>query len=230
MIPKPPEVVSFDAAGTLIHLAEPVGATYARVAAEHGVTVSPEALGRAFKQVWSRTPPPFSEASEMPDGNERDWWSRLVRDVFATAGGEFTGPGHYDRFFDSLYLRFEEPGTWVAAPDAKQVVDRVSKAHRCIVLSNFDSRLRRILGDLDLLEPFETLFLSCEQRLSKPDPRLFRRVAESLEVAPGDILHVGDDPVCDWEGASAAGFRTFRVGPDSGPLRLLLDELSLRVR
>lgn len=227
MIPKPPEVVSFDAAGTLIHLAEPVGATYAQVAAEHGVTVSSEALGPAFKQVWSRTPPPFSEASERPDRNERDWWAGLVREVFATAGGNFRSTEQYDCFFDSLYRRFEEPGTWIAAPDAKLVVDQVSKSHRCIVLSNFDSRLRRILGDLDLLDPFETLFLSCEQRLSKPDPRLFRRVADSLEVAPGDILHVGDDPVCDWEGANAAGFRTFRVGPGSGTLRGLLDELSL---
>jgi hypothetical protein len=45
----PPAVVSFDAAGTLIHLAEPVGVTYARVAAEHGVSADPAAICRALR-------------------------------------------------------------------------------------------------------------------------------------------------------------------------------------
>jgi putative hydrolase of the HAD superfamily len=227
MAPNPPEVVSFDAAGTLIHLAEPVGATYARVARAHGVDVSPDELGRAFKEVWRRTPPPFSAESPHPDADERTWWSRLVRAVFEAAGSRFEDEGTYSRFFDALYRRFEEPGTWLAAPGAALVLERVSRHHRCILLSNFDSRLRRILADLDLLAPFERLFLSCEERLSKPDPRLFQRVSETLGVAPSDILHVGDDPRCDWAGADAAGFRTFRVNGEPDSLTRLLDELSL---
>ena len=57
-------------------------------------------------------------------------------------------------------------------------------------------------------------------------PRV-RRVAEGLGVAPGAILHVGDDPVCDWAGAEAAGFRHFRVGKGGRPLLGVLEELSL---
>lgn len=224
---NPPEVLSFDAAGTLIHLAEPVGVTYARVADEYGARVSPDALGRAFKEVWRRTPPPFSEESGNADPDERAWWKRLVRSVFEAAGAAFRDDATYAGFFDALYRRFEEPGTWLADPEAALVLERVSGTHRCIVLSNFDSRLRRILADLDLLDPFERLFLSCEERLSKPDPRLFQRVSETLGVAPSGILHVGDDPACDWAGAEAAGFRTFRVGPEAGSLARLLDELSL---
>ena len=227
MAPNPPEVVSFDAAGTLIHLAEPVGVIYARVAEAHGVRVSPDLLGIAFKEVWRRTPPPFAEQSGIPDPDERAWWSRLVASVFAAAGVGFRDGAAYRDFFDALYRRFEEPGTWLPDPQAARVLQRVSRAHRCVVLSNFDSRLRRILDDLDLLAPFERLFLSCEERLSKPDPRLFRRVSETLGVAPAAILHVGDDPACDWAGAEAAGFRSFRVGGESGSLSRLLDELSL---
>ncbi len=227
MAPLPPEVVSFDAAGTLIHLAEPVGVTYARVAASHGVGVAPETVGRAFGLVWRRTPPAFSEPPGKTDPDERAWWSRLVRAVFAEAGATFRDPDHYRACFDELYRRFEEPGTWLAATHAAEVLARVSDRHRCVLLSNFDSRLRRILGDLGLLDPFETLFLSCEQRLSKPDPRLFRHVSETLGVAPGAILHVGDDPDCDWAGAANAGFRLFRVGEGQRELRELLVELSL---
>jgi putative hydrolase of the HAD superfamily len=225
----PPTVVSFDAAGTLIHLAEPVGVTYARVAAEHGVTADPAAIGRAFGTVWKRTPAPFSQEAPGTDADphERAWWSRLVRAVFAETGIHFSDEGRYESLFDALYLRFEEPGTWLAEPGTGEIVRRIASAHRCIVLSNFDARLRRILADLALLDPFEAVFLSCEERLSKPDPRLFARVSERLGVAPGAILHVGDDPVCDWAGAEAAGYRHFRVGRGQKDLRDLLVELSL---
>lgn len=226
-MPAPlPAVVSFDAAGTLIHLAEPVGVTYARVAGEHGITADPARLSEAFGKVWKLTPAPFSEEGD-PDPHERSWWSRLVRAVFAEAGATFPDEAHYEIFFDALYLRFEEPGTWIAEPGTGEVLRRIAGAHRCIVLSNFDARLRRILADLDLLDPFEAVFVSCEERLSKPDPRLFARVSERLGVAPDSILHVGDDPRCDWAGAEAAGYRHFRVGKGGFPLSRLLEELSL---
>ncbi len=226
---RPPEVISFDAAGTLIHLAEPLGVNYARVAARHGVIVDPTVIGRSFGAVWKRTAPPFSPASADPvDAQpERAWWSRLVRAVFAESGVTFSEESSYDDFFDDLYLHFEEPGTWLAAPGTAEILHRIAAAHRCVVLSNFDARLRRVFSDLELLRPFEAIFLSCEERLSKPDPRLFARVSERLGVSPEAILHVGDDPVCDWAGAEAAGYRHFRVGPGQGNLHDLLVELSL---
>lgn len=224
----PIEVVSFDAAGTLIHLAEPVGVTYSRIAAAHGVGISPESMGRAFGSVWRRTPLPFSpEAGAHRDEDERTWWKRLVAEVIAESGGEFPGPAEFERFFDELYEVFERPGTWITVPGTPGLLARIARDHRLVIVSNFDSRLRRILRDLGLLDFFEALFLSCEQKLSKPDPRLFRRVSEALRVVPGAILHVGDDPECDWAGAEAAGFRHFRTGAHGHPLGELARELSL---
>ena len=130
-------------------------------------------------------------------------------------------------FCEALYDHFESPGTWEAAPDAHEVVQWVSSRYRCAVLSNFDSRLKRILEDLDLLAHFESVFLSCEIGASKPDPRIFRAAHEGLRVAPARILHVGDDPECDWRGAEEAGFLHFRVGKGGSELSGLIDELSL---
>lgn len=228
MSPPRIQVVSFDAAGTLIHLAEPVGVTYSRIAADHGVEISPESMGHAFGAVWRRTPLPFSpDAGVRRDENERTWWKRLVAEVIAESGGEFPGHEEFDRFFDELYEVFESPGTWIADRDTPDLLARIARSHRLVIVSNFDSRLRRILRDLELLHFFEALFLSCEQKLSKPDPRLFQRVSESLQVAPGTILHVGDDPECDWAGAEAAGLRHFRTGPRGRPMKELAKELSL---
>ncbi len=225
--PRKIKAVSFDAAGTLIHLAEDVGTSYARVAARFGIRADPSKLGEAFKSVWERTPPPFSQSSAANDPTEKHWWHRLVHAVFNESGATLPGRLEFEEFFETLYLHFEEPGTWVAEEDAKRVLDSVCSGFRCVVLSNFDSRLRRILSDLGLLDHFERVFLSCELRASKPNPRIFQEVSNALEIRPAEIMHVGDDPICDWEGASAAGFQHFRVGKGQRRLLDLLDELSL---
>ena len=221
------KAVSFDAAGTLIQLAEPVGTSYSTVAATFGVSVTPDALNRVFGTVWKRTPPPFSEDAADHDPHEKAWWGRLVREVFTEAGATIPDEATFAEFFEALYLHFEIPGTWLAVPGAKETAEKVATSHRCVVFSNFDGRLRRVLADLDLLAPFESLYLSCEMRLSKPDPRAFATVATGLGLTPAEILHVGDDPRCDWEGARAAGFPHFRVGSGQRNISELLSELSL---
>ena len=219
--------VSFDAAGTLIHLAEPVGVSYSMVASRFGIHATPEKLETSFRAVWKRTPLPFSAESHISDPNEKEWWRRLVRLVFEDAGADLPSDDEYDRFFEALYDHFESTGTWVADPDAHRVLETASGPFRCLLLSNFDARLRRILEDLGLLGFFEHQILSCEIGASKPDPVMFQKAASALRLPPDEILHVGDDPICDWEGATAAGFHLFKVGKGQKRLGELLGELSL---
>ncbi|MDF1739415.1 MAG: HAD-IA family hydrolase [Verrucomicrobiales bacterium] len=219
--------ITFDAAGTLIHLAEPVGVSYARVAAEHGIESTPDDLGKAFGSVWKRTPLPFAHPNRATDTDEKSWWRRLVREVFEEAGATLPDEERFDTFFEALYLHFESPGTWLADPGAVSTLEQLSSRYRCIVLSNFDGRLRRILDDLGLLNFFETCLLSCELGASKPDPAVFRAAAKWLQLAPHQILHVGDDPLCDGEGARAAGFAHFRVEKGRNELGKILDVFHL---
>ncbi len=221
------KAVSFDAAGTLIHLAEDVGSTYGRVADSFRVSVPPALLNEAFGTVWKRTPPAFSGTTGLDDTDEKAWWRRFVREVFTEAGAAFADEETFADFFETLYRHYEAPGTWLAVPGVHETVAHIAGHHRCVIFSNFDARLRHVLADLDLLAPFEAVFLSCEMRLSKPDPRAFATVAAALGLPPGEILHVGDDPRCDWAGAEAAGFPHFRVGPGQKKISELLRELSL---
>ncbi len=51
---------------------------------------------------------------------------------------------------------------------------------------------------------------------SKPSPRAFERLVETLAVAPDSVWYVGDNPVADVGGALAAGLRTIWI--DHGEL------------
>ncbi|MDA9924399.1 HAD-IA family hydrolase [Verrucomicrobiales bacterium] len=220
------QAITYDAAGTLIHLAEPVGVSYSTVAARHGISSAPERLDAAFKTVWKRTPLPFDDRAPR-DPNEKAWWQRVVHDVFAESGVALPDNDVFAVFFEDLYEHFETPGTWLADPDAEEVLAKTGEKYRLAVLSNFDARLRRILSDLSLLGHFEKVFLSCEIGASKPDSKIFKTAARGLDLAPESILHIGDDPECDGDGSARAGFHHFQVGNTAPPLGKLIDELSL---
>ncbi|GAB4325056.1 MAG: hypothetical protein Kow0069_30990 [Promethearchaeota archaeon] len=64
---------------------------------------------------------------------------------------------------------------------------------------------RELFARRGLLDLFDSLTFSDEVLLLKPNPRVFELAAERLGVATGQLLHVGDGPLTDVEGAQAAG-------------------------
>ncbi len=59
----------------------------------------------------------------------------------------------------------------------------------------------------------------------KPDPFIFQRALELTNATAHESLHVGDDPVRDWQGAAAAGLRVFELERPRRSLRDLLATL-----
>jgi putative hydrolase of the HAD superfamily len=59
--------------------------------------------------------------------------------------------------------------------------------------------------------PPQAIFISDRIGISKPNPKLFRRACEALDVSPGQAIYVGDHPVKDIDGANGAGMITVLV-------------------
>ena len=64
----------------------------------------------------------------------------------------------------------------------------------------------------------DTLVVSEEAQVSKPDPRIFRVALERLEVHPADAVMVGDSWAADVEGARASNIRAIWFNPDGAPV------------
>ncbi len=73
--------------------------------------------------------------------------------------------------------------------------------------------IRRILYRQEVLYYFDAVSFSNEMRIAKPNTRMFLITASKLDVAPGQILHVGDDIYTDVEGAHKAGFKAGWYNP-----------------
>lgn len=218
------KAIFFDAAGTLVQVREPVGVTYARIAASHGIVVGSDEITRAFRSTWKSLPQPQHEGKPAAD-DDRGWWRELVRRCFAEVIGTELPTAKLDALFANLYSHFARPDAWSVFDDVVPALTQLGRSHRLFVLSNFDQRLRSILDGHDLARHFESIIISSEFGASKPDARIFLAAAALANAAPADCLHIGDDKHFDLAGAHAAGFAARLVRrPDCG-----LDDISREV-
>jgi putative hydrolase of the HAD superfamily len=215
-------VVTFDAAGTLIRLVDPAGHTYARVAAEFGCNCEPERMQAAFATAWRILPSPPETPGPNPDDG-RGWWRSLVEKTLDIAGYKVN---RFNDYFAKLYATFSQPGIWELYRDAKTILSRLnSSGIRLGVISNFDGRLRTILRQLDVADRFEHLVISSEVGAEKPSARIFHEAARRFAVEPTEILHVGDDPEVDVDGARMADLQALLVDHQKVVLSAVLEKV-----
>ena len=208
----------FDAAGTLIDTAEPVARTYARVLGQHGYTVAPERIAERFPAAFSKAGSPDFDG--MPEGDlaERIWWRAIVDSCIGQRVNE--------EAFDALFNHYAEPKAWRILPDVVETLEHAAfMGLRLAVVSNFDSRLHRVLAGLDLARHFECVVTSAEVGARKPSPEIFRYTMARMDLEADAVRHVGDSPTCDVEGARAAGIQPFLLKPPAIGLRRFLNEV-----
>ena len=88
--------------------------------------------------------------------------------------------------------------------DVRPAFERMRPKYKLASFSNGNADLGRV-G----LAHFFALSLNARLiGVGKPDPRCFERLASDLNLAPDEVIYVGDDPVLDVEAARAVGMHT----------------------
>lgn len=213
----------FDAVGTLIHLRESVGANYARIVANHGLQLPAEPLEAAFRSHFRSMQPRPAHNGPRPD-DDCGWWRLLVDRVL----DDCLEPGAVldrDACFEEMYSRFADPALWTLYPEVEQVLEILGNRCRMAILSNFDQRLLPILEGLGVAKRFERVFVSSQVGADKPDPHIFQVALSEMGIAAAEALHIGDEPISDWEGAAAVGIPVFRLDRPKNSLADLLSGL-----
>lgn len=194
------KALSLDFYGTLVHTRRPVGASWAEVAARHGIPRDPVALDAAFRTSFRAT----VARGGVQHGDGRPFWREVVAGVFERVDPVLS---------DALYDHFADPAAWRVADHARDVLRALAqRGWRIGVLSNSDERVRTLVRGLGI--EVDAVILSGEAGADKPDPRPFWLVCERLGVAPHALTHLGDDPIADGDGARGAGARALIWGID----------------
>jgi putative hydrolase of the HAD superfamily len=97
------------------------------------------------------------------------------------------------------------------------------------LISNFDHppHARRILSEGGLAHCFETIVISGEAGIKKPDPKIFRIALEGTGLRADEVVYVGDTQE-DVDGAIAAGIRPILIVRPEEPNQLRILDYTRR--
>jgi REG-2-like HAD superfamily hydrolase len=209
---KRPKLVTFDCAQTLVRVDWQPAMIAVQSASRAGMAfdrqVAAEVYDRKLRSRW----PEFMQLNlQRDEGVLADFWHRLTVDWMTE-----TGLPH-ERAQDVVHNADEmlfgpESAVFSLYDDTLACLDRLREAGvRMAIVSNWDNSLHRTLRMFALTDYFEHVVASLEEGVEKPKARIFQIALERAGVQPGEALHVGDNPVDDWQGARNVGMRALLI-------------------
>ncbi len=112
--------------------------------------------------------------------------------------------GHDPALSEPVYAIFiaarQQVRLYEGAGDA---LARLAARYPIVAISNGNADLAAI----GLSQHFRAALSASDFGVAKPDPAIFLAACSALDVAPGDVLHIGDDADTDVIGARLAGLR-----------------------
>lgn len=201
-------VISFDAAHTLLDVHWRPGRFAVDSAQAFGLTidgqVAMEVYDRLVQTRWAdyvrlNQTGNRAQGDEFWDDLTADWLGRIGQDpMVAPTLSSFARKRMYE----------PEAGCFKPYPETYAALAALKEAgYTLVVVSNWDYSLERTLVAFGMRDLFDHVFASLECGVEKPDVELFRIVEQAVGAAPHEFLHVGDNPIDDYQGARDAGWR-----------------------
>ncbi len=193
------EVVFLDAGGVLLN---PDWERGSAILAAHGVTATPAQLAKAeltAKRLMDEAGFVHSTADITREDGYLGWVVRATglafdQEALHAAAADFEAEHRRENLWSDMPA--EVPGALGRLHDA---------GYRMAVISNAEPNLRNRIAAAGLEPFFETLIISAEVGVEKPERAIFDVALERVAVSPEHAIHVGDFFSLDVVGARSVG-------------------------
>jgi REG-2-like HAD superfamily hydrolase len=198
------KAVFLDAGNTLLSPNPAVETVYAGAFRRRGVPAAEEDVLAALHGTWGLVAARQAQGARRwgGDDGERGFWRGFVQEVFTRVGGGALP----EDLLEELVVHFHRQESWRLYPEVLEVLVALrERGLKLLVVSNWDSTLPALLDRLDLTRHFDGVVVSAIVGASKPAREIFDAALAVAGVAADEVLHVGDSPSEDYEGALNAG-------------------------
>lgn len=198
MLESDPEVLLFDAGGTLLHLDH---RAIAEVCFDAQTRPDDDAFEHAEQAARLEIEQNLREGVASTDSSRMIvYMESLLRHV-GVNGDDVVA------LRDRILARHREGNLWRRVIDGThEALDRLrSDGYRLAAISNSDGRVRELFRVAGMLDRLEIVIDSHELGIEKPDPRIFKHACEAMRTTPVRSLYIGDVYEVDVMGARAAG-------------------------
>lgn len=183
----------------------------------YGAFYTPEELARSYKRLTGEMTAGHEELRR--DSHEAFPEIRIeevFRALFEEKGIAPDEPlvRHAGQFFRILSMEFIRlyDGT-------EEMLSAVKESGRKIYLLSNAQRIftEYEMNALGITKYFDGIFISSAEGCKKPDLKFFRKLIDTCGIDPERAVMVGNDGICDIEGAKRAGLGTVYVHSDISP-------------
>lgn len=195
-----------------------------RTSAQRGLALLVRELGATpnehIADAWEQTAEELMARRRVGELDRAEYRRERVRHLLADLGTEDArrpgsprqpGAEECDALYDRFLALYEEE--WTAFDDALPALRAIrGRGVPIAVLTNGpEQRQQKKMRDLGLRDLVVGVWTSERIGAAKPDPASYLTVCRALDLDPGEVLHVGDNPAHDLVGARDAGLQALHL-------------------
>ncbi|TVY08534.1 HAD-IA family hydrolase [Paenibacillus cremeus] len=146
--------------------------------------------------------------------SDRAFWVKLYRYILLKLDvhEEQWTEEQLDECSSEMYDLFTSPEQYALFDDVQDSIAALKQqGYHLGIISNFAPTLASILKHKGILHYFDPVIVSTEVGLEKPDPAIFRLALERSELAPEDVLYIGDHDRNDIWAPAQAGIDAVKI-------------------
>ena len=203
--------IFFDAGNTFLSPCKSVGKIYAQLAKETGYIFSSATIDDRIPAAWEKHLY-LKKARNFQCTNDtliKDW-KQFVRNVLPKK----IQTDDFDKLFDHIYTRFGEAEFYTLADGFTDAINTLKKMNiQTGLVSNWDSRLPALLKEFNLYSLFDTLTISYEAGVEKPNTKIYEIACQRAKIFPENALMIGDSIKGDIEAPESIGMTGMLYDP-----------------
>ncbi|MHC4262835.1 MAG: HAD-IA family hydrolase [Planctomycetota bacterium] len=186
------KAVLLDVGNTLLYEQPPRHIIYAEAARERGLVVEDARMLELMRAAHSGLPTRIDGAYRYSDR----WFSKFIERIYVDELG--LSRDWLSALVDSLFDRFEQAETFRIFDGAETFLEALGERGLIRgVVSNWSSRLPRVLEAKNLAGHFDFVVCSAIEACEKPDARIFQLALDRAGCRPDEAVHCGDHPLKD---------------------------------